>query len=65
MTKPRIAGWGGTQSLAAAFDAVGAFALEKSSRDCALVLTLEPGSYTAQVRADTAGEVLLEVNFAY
>jgi hypothetical protein len=27
------------------------------------VLTLEPGNYTAHARADTAGDVLLEVYF--
>jgi hypothetical protein len=56
-------GWGGAPSLAAVFTAVGAFALPAASRDSAVVLTLEPGSYTAHARVDTAGEVLLEVYF--
>lgn len=45
------------------FSSVGAFALSRTSKDAALVMTLEPGNYTAQVRSDTAGEVLLEVYF--
>ncbi len=57
-------GWGGSTDLAAAFAAAGAFTLSATSRDSALVLTLEPGNYTAHARADTAGEVLLEVYFA-
>jgi len=56
-------GWGGAASLASVFSAVGAFALPATSKDCALVLTLEPGNYTAQVRADAGGEVLVEVYF--
>lgn len=56
--------WGGTTALTAAFGAVGAFALpDANSRDAALVLTLDPGSYSAQVTGvgGTTGEVLLEV----
>lgn len=48
------------------FTRVGAFPLANGSRDAALVATLEPGSYTAQVSGGTAtetGEVLLEVYF--
>ncbi|MBL9200147.1 MAG: hypothetical protein JNL39_06550 [Opitutaceae bacterium] len=56
-------GWGGAPDLAAVFAKVGAFALPTSSRDCALVLTLAAGNYTAQVRADGGGEVLFEVYF--
>lgn len=56
-------GWGGAAHLAAAFSAAGAFALPATSRDSAVVLTLEPGNYTAHARADTVGEVLLEVYF--
>lgn len=40
----------------------GAFALPAASRDAALVLRLNPGSYTAQV-VGGAGEVLVEVYF--
>ena len=54
-------GWGGAPSLAAVFSAVGAFALPAASRDCAVVLTLEPGNYTVQARGEAGGEVLLEV----
>lgn len=56
--------WGGTTALTTAFGAVGAFALpDANSRDAALVLTLDPGSYSAQVTGvgGTTGEVLLEV----
>ena len=56
-------GWGGAASVAAVFSMVGAFALPAASRDSALVLTLEAGDYTAQARADTGGEVLVEVYF--
>jgi hypothetical protein len=54
-------GWGGSASLAAAFTAVGAFSLPSNSRDSAIVLTLDPGNYTAQARDPIGGEVLLEV----
>jgi hypothetical protein len=42
---------------------VGAFALPADSRDAALVLTLPPGSYTAQVSgvANTVGVALVEI----
>ena len=48
-------GWGGAPEVAAVFAKVGAFALPAGSRDCALVLTLAAGNYTAQVRADAGG----------
>lgn len=50
-------------SLAASFVAVGAFALDNGSRDAALIATLMPGGYTAQVRGATggAGEALIEI----
>jgi hypothetical protein len=43
--------------------AVGAFALNASNADSALVLTLQPGSYTAQVTgaSGTTGIALVEV----
>ncbi len=53
-------------SLPATFTRVGAFSLPANSRDAAMVTTLEPGAYTAQIRGGTAtetGEVLLEVYF--
>ncbi|MCX6954191.1 MAG: DUF1800 domain-containing protein [Verrucomicrobia bacterium] len=48
---------------AAAMAAVGAFALTPGSRDAALVVTLAPGAYTAQVSgaAGSTGIALLEV----
>ncbi len=54
-------GWGGSAALSTAFSAVGAFGLASASRDSTLLLTLEPGSYTAQITSAAAGEVLLEV----
>ena len=54
-------GWGGGPALTELFASVGAFALPVSSRDAALVLALDPGAYTVQVRGDNAGEVLVEV----
>lgn len=53
-------------TLPATFTRVGAFSLTANSRDAALVTTLDPGPYTAQIRGGTAtetGEVLLEVYF--
>lgn len=55
--------WGGGAMLTAVFTSVGAFALPVSSLDAAVVLTLAPGAYTAQVRGTGAGEVLVEVYF--
>ncbi len=51
-------------ALRTAFSAVGAFSLTDGSRDSALILTLEPGAYTAVVTGGSsadAGEVLTEV----
>lgn len=56
-------GWGGAPNLAATFSSVGAFALPATSRDAAILLTLDSGNYTAQVRADGGGEALMEVYF--
>lgn len=55
--------WSGTASLEAAFGATGAFGLSKSSKDAALVVTLAPGLYTAQVSGidSTTGLALVEV----
>ncbi len=52
-----------TASLAATFQAVGAFPLSAGSRDAALLTTLPPGSYTAQVSgvAGSTGEALVEI----
>jgi hypothetical protein len=51
------------QAVAAAAVASGAFTLPAGSKDAALLVTLAPGSYTAQVaaKAGAAGIVLLEV----
>ena len=56
-------GWGGTAALAAAFTRVGAFELPASSRDCAELLTLEPGNYSARAASAAPGEVLLEIYY--
>lgn len=55
--------WDGAATLGAAFAKVGAFALPATSRDAALLVTLAPGSYTAQVSgiANTTGIALVEV----
>jgi hypothetical protein len=55
--------WGGGAALTSAFAAVGAFALNGASRDAALVVTLDPGNYTAQVSGvgNTGGVALVEV----
>lgn len=53
-------------SLPATFTRAGAFSLPANSRDAAMVATLEPGGYVAQIKGGTAtesGEVLLEVYF--
>ena len=55
--------WGGGAELTGVFAAVGAFALPVASLDAAIVATLDPGSYTAQVRGTGAGEVIVEVYF--
>jgi peroxiredoxin len=48
---------------ASAFSSVGAFALTSGSKDAAVVLTLAPGSYTAQISGTggTTGVALVEV----
>lgn len=55
--------WGGSPALAAAFGQVGAFPLAADSRDAALLVTLLPGAYTAQVTGavGAAGIVLVEI----
>ena len=54
---------GMTAALVAATARVGAFALPAGSRDAALLVTLQPGSYTVQVTGvgATAGVALIEV----
>jgi sugar lactone lactonase YvrE len=55
--------WGGATALANAFRSVAAFDLPPASRDAVLLVTLEPGSYTAQVSGigNTSGVALVEV----
>jgi len=55
--------WGGDFVITNAFVKVGAFSLAAASRDAVLLVTLNPGSYTAQVTGAnaSAGFVLVEV----
>jgi hypothetical protein len=60
------AGWSAhpdTDEIRRVASRVGAFALPAGSRDAALILSLEPGAYTAQVsgEGDTTGVALVEV----
>jgi hypothetical protein len=56
-------GWGGDPTLAAAFAQVGAFPLDNNSLDSALLSTLAPATYTAQVASsgDSSGVALEEI----
>lgn len=55
--------WGGGVTLATAFASVGAFALGTTSKDAAILVTLAPGNYTAQVSgvSGSGGLTLVEV----
>jgi hypothetical protein len=55
--------WGGSGALSAAFVSVAAFELPGASRDAVLLVTLAPGSYTAQLSGvnDATGVALVEV----
>ncbi|MSU50665.1 MAG: hypothetical protein EXS37_16525 [Opitutus sp.] len=56
--------WGGSTALSSAFAARGAFPLAAAdSKDAALLVTLQPGNYSAQVSGvgDTTGEALIEI----
>jgi hypothetical protein len=55
--------WGGDTTLAAVAAQVNAFALDANSKDAALLLTLPPGAYTAQVSGvgNTTGVALVEI----
>ena len=55
--------WGGGGTLSGAFSQVGAFPLPAGSRDAALLVNLQPGSYTVQVSgvANATGVALIEV----
>jgi len=57
-------GWMGDTSISTAMNAVGAFPyLSTTSKDSAVLITLAPGSYTAQATSatGTAGTTLIEV----
>lgn len=55
--------FGNAESLAAIFQTVGAFALERGSKDAVALIELAPGAYTMQVSGvgDSAGISLVEV----
>ena len=55
--------WGGTTLLSAAFTAVGAFGLDASSKDAAILATLQPGNYTVRANGvgTTTGVGLVEI----
>lgn len=55
--------WGGATQISSIFSSVGAFALSAASRDAAIVATLPPGNYTAQVSGvgNSTGVALVEV----
>ncbi len=55
--------WDGDPTLRAVFNTVGAFGLDATSHDAALLVTLKPGGYTAIVGGtnDTTGIGLVEV----
>ncbi len=52
-------------SLAAIFTKLGAFTFASASKDAALLITLQPGLYTAEAsdKTGTTGEVLIEVYY--
>ncbi len=54
-------GWANDTQISAAGDAVGAFQLAAGRNDAAVILTLAPGPYTAQVSGSSTGTALLEV----
>ena len=48
-------GWGGDPTIASTFTTVGAFSLNPAHADSALLVTLPPGNYTAQVSGLNGG----------
>jgi hypothetical protein len=54
-------GWADDAAIKAAADSTGAFQLGAHSKDSALLVTLTPGLYTAQVSSNNNGIVLIEV----
>lgn len=55
--------WNGTAALKSAFTSVGAFSLEGTTKDAALLLNLSPGSYSAEATSAnaTTGAAIVEV----
>jgi len=53
--------WGNDANIRAAADRLGAFALDAGSRDAAILVTLNPGVYTAQLNTKGNGTALIEV----
>ncbi|HVU33786.1 MAG TPA: immunoglobulin domain-containing protein [Opitutaceae bacterium] len=55
--------WGGGSALKAAFTTVGAFSLPDNSADAAMLITLQPGAYSAVVSGvnNTTGVALVEL----
>jgi hypothetical protein len=60
-------GWGGDATIAGTFGPTGAFTLNPAHQDSALLLTLPPGSYTAQVTGLNGGTgiALVEIYEVY
>jgi hypothetical protein len=60
-------GWGGNATIAGTFGTTGAFSLNPAHQDSALLLTLPPGSYTAQVTGLNGGTgiALIEIYEVY
>ncbi|MGA2692925.1 MAG: hypothetical protein ABSF76_11215, partial [Opitutaceae bacterium] len=56
-------GWGGGANLSQAFTQVGAFSLPAGSADSAILVTLPPGAYTAEVSGvnSSTGVALAEI----
>jgi hypothetical protein len=55
--------WANNALLSSAAASVGAFPLNINSIDCAVILTLQPGAYTATVTglSNSSGNAILEV----
>jgi len=55
--------WGGAPAIVNAATSVGAFPLDGSSKDAVLLVTLQPGTYSAQVSGvgNTTGVALVEI----
>jgi hypothetical protein len=53
--------WGGSAALVAAFDQVGAFPLEKTSKDAAVLASMSPASYSVAINGQRAGLALVEI----